>query len=122
MRNRFAELVSPEKFQVKVEELACGEDQVLIKILACGVCMWEMYRFEGKLGSFPARLGHEPSGVIEEVGRNVKGFEVGDRVTGFFGPGFASYAVARPGSLIKIPERIETEHALGEPLKCSYVF
>jgi len=118
MRNRFAVLVAPEKFEIKKEDITCGNDQVLVKISACGICKWEMNHFEGKLGSFPQRIGHEPSGIVEEVGENVRNFEVGDRVTGLFYYGFSQYTLADPKYLVKIPEGIQTEYALGEPLKC----
>jgi len=75
---------------------------------------------------FPRRAGHEPSGTVVEVGKNVKGFEKGDRITGFFANGcYAEYVACDPtdrtarghGSIIeKIPDGIPFEHALGEPL------
>ncbi len=61
-------------------------DQVLIKVQACGVCYSNIHMIEGELKKFgvPAKLpiipGHEVTGVIEEVGSQVKGFERGDRV------------------------------------------
>jgi propanol-preferring alcohol dehydrogenase len=61
-------------------------DQVLIKVKACGVCYSNLHMIEGELKDFgvPAKLpiipGHEITGVIEEVGANVTGFQVGDRV------------------------------------------
>ena len=58
-------------------------DQVLIEVKAVGVCgsdlhMWrEHHSWPIKL---PLVLGHEFSGVVAEVGQNVSGFQVGDRV------------------------------------------
>jgi len=117
VRRTSAVLTQPEKFELAEDEVHVGDDQVLIKVEACGLCTWELFHFHGKFG-FPQRVGHEPSGIVVEVGKKVKDFFIGDRVTGFFGPGFATYAVASPSSLIKIPEGVKTEHALGEPLAC----
>lgn len=62
------------------------QNQVLIKIKACGVCRSNLHMIEGEFKEFgiPAKLpiipGHEISGVIEELGKEVKGFTVGERV------------------------------------------
>jgi propanol-preferring alcohol dehydrogenase len=63
-----------------------ANNQVLIKIKACGVCHSNLHMIEGEFKVFgvPAKLpivpGHEIAGVVEEVGRDVRGVEVGDRV------------------------------------------
>jgi len=115
---RFAELIAPQQFEIREEDLNVSKEEVLVKISACGICYSDLCRFEGKRGKFPQRPGHEPTGVVEEVGREVKDFKEGDRVTGLFSPAFATYAVAGPKNLVKIPDGVATEHALGEPLKC----
>lgn len=61
-------------------------DQVLIKVKACGVCYSNIHMIEGDLQKFgvPAKLpiipGHEVTGEVAELGRNVVGFKIGDRV------------------------------------------
>ncbi|MGD6805616.1 MAG: alcohol dehydrogenase catalytic domain-containing protein [Candidatus Bathyarchaeia archaeon] len=61
-------------------------NQVLIRVKACGVCYSNLHMIEGELKQFgvPAKLpiipGHEVTGVIEDVGKDVKTFLVGDRV------------------------------------------
>jgi propanol-preferring alcohol dehydrogenase len=61
-------------------------DQVLIRVKACGVCYSNLHMIEGELKQFgvPAKLpiipGHEVTGVIEDLGKDVKNFMVGDRV------------------------------------------
>lgn len=62
-----------------------GSDDVKIAIKACGICGSDVHYFlEGRIGDFivsePMILGHEASGVILEVGANVKSLKVGDRV------------------------------------------
>lgn len=58
-----------------------NEDSVLIQLKYCGVCYSEHYEWKTKGGAF----GHEPMGTIVQVGKNVEGFSVGDRVSGLWG-------------------------------------
>lgn len=118
--SRYAELVETGKVEIKEEKLAWNEDQALVRITQCGLCQYDGAYFQGLIGKPPLRLGHEPVGVVEAVGRNVKEVQPGDRVTGLFAnlTAFATYAVAEPRSLLKVPGHIKSEHALAEPLKC----
>ncbi len=61
---------------------AAGDDEVLINVKACGICGSDVHGFTGKTGRRipPLIMGHEAAGIIEEVGKNVSGFEKGDRV------------------------------------------
>lgn len=65
------------------------EDQILVKVSYCGVCGTDYDLFSGessfvknRQATFPIRLGHEWSGVVAQVGPQVKGLKVGDRVVG----------------------------------------
>ena len=58
-------------------------DQVLIQTGYAGICGTDLHIFRGEFHErvkFPAIQGHEFGGVIQEVGKEVKGFKVGDRV------------------------------------------
>ncbi|RYM02750.1 alcohol dehydrogenase [Sporolactobacillus sp. THM7-7] len=59
-------------------------DGIILKLKATGVCRsdWHTWLGEWKesISSLPHILGHEMSGVIEEVGQNVQNFRKGDRV------------------------------------------
>lgn len=120
VRSRYAELVEVGKMEIREEQIDITEDQVLIRITHCGLCQYDGAYFQGIIGTPPLRLGHEPVGVVEAVGRHVQGVMAGERVTGLFAhlKAFATYAVAEPQELMRIPEQIASEHALAEPLKC----
>ncbi|MCD8012178.1 MAG: NAD(P)-dependent alcohol dehydrogenase [Lachnospiraceae bacterium] len=66
----------------KIEEVELAEpknDEVLVKIVACGLCHTD--EFGKQIGiRMPIVLGHEGAGIIEKTGADVKGFEVGDHV------------------------------------------
>jgi len=57
------------------------DDEVRVKILACGVCRTDIHIAEGDLPlrKSPVILGHEIVGLVDEVGKNVKRFSVGDK-------------------------------------------
>lgn len=60
-----------------------GKGQILVKVLACGVCHSEEHERQGALGnSFPRVPGHEIVGDVVAVGDGVSRFEGGERVGG----------------------------------------
>ncbi len=78
-------LKEAKKLEIKDVSLPeLKEDEVLVKVMAAGVCGTDLHLYEGEGGAtdsvLPMVLGHEFSGVIEKVGNNVKEFSPGDRV------------------------------------------
>jgi propanol-preferring alcohol dehydrogenase len=59
-----------------------NEGEVLIRITVCGVCHTELDEIEGRTPprSFPAVLGHQVVGFVEELGDKAGRFKIGDRV------------------------------------------
>lgn len=59
-----------------------GEHDLLIKVLACGVCHTDLHIVEGEieLPRLPIVPGHQIVGTVEKVGPGVSAFKVGDRV------------------------------------------
>jgi S-(hydroxymethyl)glutathione dehydrogenase / alcohol dehydrogenase len=62
--------------------------EVLVEILATGVCHTDAYTLEGKdsEGIFPSILGHEGAGIVREVGAGVTSVKVGDHVIPLYTP------------------------------------
>jgi len=61
-----------------------GSEDALVNIKACGICGSDIHIvYEGVTPTSysPITLGHEPSGVVADLGPDVKGWKVGDRVT-----------------------------------------
>jgi len=58
-------------------------DEVLVRIKAASICGSDVHGFDGSTGRRkpPIIMGHEASGIIEEIGSEVRLFKVGDRVT-----------------------------------------
>jgi propanol-preferring alcohol dehydrogenase len=59
-----------------------GDNEVLIKVTACGVCHTELDEIEGRTPPrlFPVIPGHEVIGTVVKTGKNVKDVKTGDRV------------------------------------------
>lgn len=108
---------APRKSKViEVEIPKIDDDQLLVKVLYSGMCHSELYPWmTAKQGDI---LGHETMGIIADKGKNVKGFRIGDRVTGLGGGGFREYIVMEPKKTFIIPDNIEDTDAIGEPLGC----
>ena len=60
-----------------------ADDEVLVRVRACGICGSDIHGYDGSTGRRipPLVMGHEAAGVIERAGPAVEGFKVGDRVT-----------------------------------------
>ena len=60
-----------------------GPGEVLIRVHRSGLCSTDLHLLSGRmpLGPLPRVLGHESAGDIVELGKGVKEWEVGDRVT-----------------------------------------
>jgi L-iditol 2-dehydrogenase len=137
---------------LRVEEvdqpLISSDDEVLIRIHACGICPSDLRAYTGVREGhrpFPYTPGHEWAGEIVALGDGVEGFAIGDRVVpswrvvcgtchycirGFWNycenlqygrvrGGFAEYGVAPVESLLRIPAGVSYEEAsFCEPLAC----
>ncbi len=84
MKTRAAIAVAPnaplEIHEVDLDGPKAGE--VLVEIMATGVCHTDAYTLEGKdsEGIFPSILGHEGAGIVREVGAGVTTLKPGDHV------------------------------------------
>ena len=71
---------------VELAEPRAGE--VLVRLVACGVCHTDLYTASGAdpSGYAPTVLGHEGAGVVEHVGEGVTSVAPGDHVVTLFSP------------------------------------
>jgi L-iditol 2-dehydrogenase len=79
-------LVLQEYMKLVYEDVPPPEiaaDEVLVKVVACGICGSDVHGLDGSTGRRqpPLIMGHEASGVVVESGPSVKGWASGDRVT-----------------------------------------
>lgn len=66
-----------------VPDPVAGPEDVVLGVRACGVCGSDLHAYTSGLFSEPGQvMGHEFAGEVVEVGREVAGIAVGDRLTG----------------------------------------
>jgi D-arabinose 1-dehydrogenase-like Zn-dependent alcohol dehydrogenase len=124
-----------------------GAHDVLIRIKAAGICHSDAHYRAGKspVHPLPLTLGHEVAGIVEQLGRDVTEFKVGDRVCVHYlatcgtcewcvggdeqfcraaqmigkhrDGGYAEYIAMPTRSVFKLPEEISFEH--GAVMMCS---
>lgn len=58
-----------------------GPKDIIIKVLACGVCRTEIDQIEGRIEppKLPIILGHQPVGIVVNQGEKVTKFKIGDK-------------------------------------------
>ncbi|MCF2522469.1 NADPH:quinone oxidoreductase family protein [Bradyrhizobium sp. G127] len=92
-----------------------GSGQILISIAACGVNFPDLLLIQDLYQAKPPRPfapGAEVAGVVTDVGRDVQGFKVGDRVIGRCGwGGMAEKIALEPERCTHIPKSMPFEHA-----------
>ena len=90
MKTRAAVAFAPntplEIVEVDLDGPRAGE--VLVEIMATGICHTDAYTLEGKdsEGLFPSILGHEGAGIVREVGAGVTSVAPGDHVIPLYTP------------------------------------
>ncbi len=77
-------LTAPSKLElVDFPAPAPADDEVLVRVRACGICGSDIHGWDGSSGRRhpPLIMGHEAAGEIAAIGHGVSGWEVGERVT-----------------------------------------
>ena len=109
-----------------------GTGDVLVRVEACGVCFSEFHDWlgENRQAGYPRSMGHEPSGVIEQVGEAVEDLAVGQHVaimpthrgpyTDYFGACYAEYVAAPAERVAVLPEGGCLHSGLRKPLCICY--
>ena len=98
-----------------------GPTQVRVRNKAIGLNYIDTYYRSGlyPADSMPSGLGTEAAGVVEAIGNQVEGFQVGDRVAYAGGPlgAYSEVHTVPAGILVKLPEAISFEQAAAVMLK-----
>ncbi len=116
-------LQGPGKFTIEERPIpAIGDDELLVRTAACGICTSEIgfWNGEAKGLEYPRFIGHEPAGIVQDLGKNVHGFAVGDHVSVWSeGKAYAEYFSTKAEYAAKLLPTTVLEQALGEPIACA---
>ena len=86
------------------------KDEVLIEHVAIGLNYIDTYHRSGLYPlMLPARLGMEASGIIKEIGPEVKNFSVGDKVAYTAVPlgAYSTHRIYKTNNLVKVPDNVD---------------
>ncbi len=97
-----------------------GPGEARVRHTAVGVNFIDIYERTGLYpGLLPTKLGHEAAGVVEAIGRDVRGLRVGDRVAYALNArgAYADEAVVPVDRLVPVPEHVSDRLAAAALLK-----
>jgi len=110
----------PEQLSFQdVTEPVPADDEILVDVEAAGINFIDTYHRIGLYPlEFPVVPGLEGAGVVRQVGSQVEGIEVGDRVAWAFAMGSYAERIALPASaVVPVAEDVELEIAAAVPLQ-----
>lgn len=103
--------------QMDLEDVAIPElndNEVLIRVKTAGICTTDIELYDGSmpyyregLSKMPITIGHEWSGYVADLGKNVKGFKIGDLVVGDISIGCGECQNCMSGSYHLCKDRTE---------------
>ncbi|OCH88657.1 GroES-like protein [Obba rivulosa] len=118
-------LLKSKKGQFVIEDISVykpGAGQLLIRIESAGLnpADWKIAEYGVLREEYPAILGYDAAGVVEEVGEGVQGFAKGDRVLFQAGrdnsaSAFQQYALAEVHLTAKLPSKVTFDQAASIP-------
>lgn len=73
-------VVSNKVSLVQSELADMNDDEILVAMHSCGICGSDLEKVYGNYGMKSLRVGHEPAGHVIKIGKNIKNFQIGDRV------------------------------------------
>lgn len=86
MKGKMKAIYAEHPFEIGFRDIDIPDikdNEVLIKTAYAGICASDIHAYRGQHAFRipPVMLGHEISGIIDEVGKNVTKFKIGDHVT-----------------------------------------
>ena len=122
MKSYFTEIINNESvlIQKNIEVPSPGDNEVLIKVNAAGLNRGGFIVGGVMHGSSTKPGGTEAAGDIVEIGKNIKGYSIGDkimgRVLGKESGAFAEYTLIKDYQIMPIPKKYSYEEAAAIPV------
>lgn len=97
--------------------------QLRVKLEGCGVCASNLTPWAGpEWMTFPTEaggLGHEGWGIVDAVGEDITGIDIGDRVAILSYHAYATHDIADAAMVAPLPKELDGQPFPGEPLGCA---
>jgi len=109
---------------VDTEKPLRNAGEALIRVECCVLCGSDVHQWDGRRfsGPYPYDFGHETAGTVVEIGPEVRGLSVGDRVTWYLKHGsLAQFCAIRPADLAvgKLADHLSWEEGANLQLLCA---
>jgi NADPH:quinone reductase-like Zn-dependent oxidoreductase len=96
-------------------------DEILVKVKSTTVNHVDLVKASGTVRQIlPIELpwipGHEFSGVVEQIGRDIAAYAPGDAVFGTSGGAYAEYLAVKPATIVRKPSNLSFEEAASVPV------
>jgi D-xylulose reductase len=99
--NRAVVWVGARKVEIQQRDVISPKaDEVLVKVVSTGICGSDCHNWESDELSRHLVMGHESSGIVEQIGSGVQDRTVGQRVA--IEPGFACMEYSQPVSIDRL--------------------
>ncbi len=107
-----------EKLQMKdIDRPTLKPDRMIVKMAATSVNPVDVKRRKGLFGGkTPMIVGGDVSGTVVEIGDDVTGFKVGDRIMANGAKTYAEFVVVNPDRAVVLPDMVSFEEAAAIPL------
>ncbi|EEI70530.1 NADP-dependent oxidoreductase [Lentilactobacillus hilgardii] len=102
-----------KEYQVPIPEIS--GNQLLIKTQAFNLNNFERAQRAGEFKATDHRIipGRDVAGIIDQVGSDVSGFKIGDRVVAHGHHSYAEYAIGEDTNTVKLPDNVSFTQAAG---------
>lgn len=121
---RAAVFVAPG--QIELQQVAipvAGPNELLVKVEGCGVCASNLPVWEGRewfqYPLSPGAPGHEGWGRVAAMGKQVRGWTVGERVAMLSYHAYADYDVTDASAAVRLSAAVAEQPFPAEPLACA---
>ena len=121
---RAAVITAPRTLEVREVALPLPRpNEIRVKLEGCGVCASNVPPWEGRewftYPMKPGALGHEAWGAVDALGKDVREFEVGQRVAILSDNAYAEYDVTQTNRAVHLPNELRGMPFPAEPLGCA---
>jgi 2-desacetyl-2-hydroxyethyl bacteriochlorophyllide A dehydrogenase len=119
-----AVLIGPQQMEIQNVAVPLPRaSEILVRLEGCGVCGSNLPVWEGRSWFTyplpPGQPGHEAWGHIAQLGSEVQGMRVGDRVAILSYAAYAQYDLAEASAAVLLPAALEGKPFPAEPLACA---